>query len=267
MQQDSRVLFSTDDQGVARVTLNRPDKHNAFDDDMIATLHECFDTLHEDSAVRAVVLQSTGKSFSAGADLAWMERMAAYSYDENLRDASALAEMLQRLRTLPQPTLARIQGNAFGGAIGLISCCDIAIAAEGSRFGLTESRIGLIPATIAPHVIDAIGTRWARRLFQTAERIDSKLALRIDLIHEVCHADALDMHISTLLTELHRNSPQAMRDAKRLVQDFAYRSIDASVMEDSSARIAKIRVSPEGQEGLQAFLEKRSPAWVDGGQT
>ncbi|MDP5054079.1 MAG: enoyl-CoA hydratase-related protein, partial [Congregibacter sp.] len=169
----SFVSCAVDSQGIARVSLNRPEKHNAFDDTMIAHMQSHFDGLAARDDVRLVILQAQGKSFSAGGDLVWMQRMADYDYGHNLDDARALATMLHTLKTLPQPTIARVQGNAFGGAVGLISCCDIAIASTSALFGLTETRIGLIPATIGPHVVEAIGARWARRLFLTAERFDA----------------------------------------------------------------------------------------------
>jgi methylglutaconyl-CoA hydratase len=195
-----------------------------------------------------------------------MQRMADYDYGHNLDDARALALMLNALKTLPQPTIARVQGNAFGGALGLISCCDIAVADSDARFGLTETRIGLIPATIGPHVIEAIGPRWARRLFLTAERFDAALAARINLVHEVCETAQLDTRIETLLDGLLQNGPVAMREAKQLIREIQGRPVDDELIDDTSARIAHLRVSEEGQEGLQAFLQKRRPGWQNGGE-
>lgn len=255
------VEFDLDATGIARITLNRPDRHNAFDDRMIADLHAAFEHCAASDTVRAVLLAGHGRSFSAGADLAWMQRMADYDYGHNLDDARALALMLSTLKTLPQPTVARIQGNAFGGAVGLISCCDIAIASSATRFGLTETRIGLIPATIGPHVVEAIGARWARRLFLSAERFDSALATRINLIHEACDASELDARIEAVLHGLLQNGPEAMREAKVLLREIQGRPLDRELIDDTSARIAHLRVSEEGQEGLQAFLQKRPPAW------
>lgn len=257
------IQVDTDARGVARVTLNRPDKHNAFDDQMIADLQRAFDHLGKNPEVRVVILQSVGRSFSAGADLAWMQRMADYDYGHNLDDARALAQMLQTLKTLPQPTIARVQGHAFGGAVGLVSCCDVAIGSDQARFGLTEVRIGLIPATIGPHVIETIGARWARRLFLTGERFDASLATQLGLLHELCAADELDTRVDALIDELLKNSPAAMAAAKVLVRDLSPREVDQQMMDDTSARIAQLRVSDEGQEGLRAFLDKRAPAWLE----
>ncbi len=261
----SPVSCTRDARGVATVTLERPEKHNAFDDGMIRILREHFEQLADDASVRVVVLAAQGKSFSAGGDLAWMQRMADYDYAANLADAQDLAHMLKALKQLPQPSIARVQGSAFGGAVGLICCCDIAIGADTARFGLTETRVGLIPATIGPHVVEALGPRWTRRLFLTAERIDASVATRIGLLHECCPADALDGQVERLIGQLMANGPQAMRDAKQLCADLLYRPLDAAVIEDTSARIARQRVGDEGQEGLQAFLAKRSPAWTSGG--
>lgn len=260
------VVHTLDDRGVARIALNRPERHNAFDDAMIGTLSTLFETLAGNPRLRAVVLAAEGPSFSAGADLAWMQRMAGYDYGHNLDDARALARMLEGLRNLPVPTIARVQGSAFGGAIGLISCCDIAIASREARFGLTEARIGLIPATIGPHVIEAIGSRWARRLFLTAERIDAALAERIGLVHETCEVGELDARVETVVRQLLANGPEAMREAKRLARELLYRPLDDGLLDDTSARIAHIRVSREGQEGLEAFLEKRPPTWASDGE-
>ncbi|MEP5764046.1 MAG: enoyl-CoA hydratase/isomerase family protein [Halieaceae bacterium] len=258
---DMTVSSSTDSRGVATVTLNRPDKHNAFDDAIIAELDRVFATLASDEQVRLVVLASTGRSFSAGADLAWMQRMAGYSREENLKDARALAEMLRKLNEMPQPTIARVQGAAYGGAVGLVSCCDMAIGSEHAKFCLSEARIGLIPATISPYVIAAIGARAARRYFTSAEVIPAQRAQALGLLSEVCSAEALDTTLEASLQTLLDNGPQALRDAKRLVLDYAGKTIDAELIEDSCRRIADIRVSTEGQAGLQAFLDKSAAPW------
>ena len=259
---NNAVLVEINPQGVATVCLNRADKHNAFDDDMIATLSEAFASLAKNGDVRAVVLRSEGKSFSAGADLNWMKRMASYSREENLRDAKALAEMLKRLNNLPMPTIARVQGAAFGGAVGLVACCDVAIATERASFCLSEVKIGLTPATISPYVVAAIGPRASRRFFISAERFSAAKAEQLGLVSEICDAADLDERIAELLNTLLANSPIAMAQAKQLVRDVAHQTIDDELIFDTCERIANIRVSSEGQEGLSAFLEKRSPAWI-----
>lgn len=242
--------------------MNNPDKHNAFDDSVIAELSDAFAAADRDDSVRVVVLAAMGKSFSAGADLAWMKRMASYSYEENLRDANALAEMLRRLNFMSKPTIARVQGAAFGGAVGLVACCDMAVASPRASFCLSEVKIGLIPATISPYVIAAMGQRAARRFFLTAERFKSGQAEALGLVSEVVEEELLDSRVAELIDALLTNSPQAVAEAKRLVADIANRVISSELIEDSSKRIASIRVSEEGQEGLSAFLEKRSPKWL-----
>ena len=257
------IKTSIDSRGVARVTLNRPEKHNAFDDTMIAELRAAFDSLAGNTTVRIVVVESLGKSFSAGADLGWMKRMAQYDYADNLQDARLLAGMLSALHTMPQPTIARVQGGAYGGAVGLVSCCDMAVAVDTAAFALTEVKIGLIPATISPYVIRAIGERAARRYFATAERFSAADARSLGLINDVVPADQLDTAIDNLLDGLLANGPEAVKAAKQLVADFAGRPINEALVEESCKRIASIRVSAEGQEGLDAFLNKRSPGWLD----
>lgn len=257
-----RVITDIDDLGVARVRLNNPDKHNAFDDQIIDELTEAFVAIADNSNVRVMVLGSEGKSFSAGADLEWMKRMASYSYDENLRDASALALMLKTLNEIPQPTIARVQGAAFGGAVGLVSCCDMAVAASAASFSLSEVKIGLVPATISPYVIAAIGQRAVRRYFVTAERFDAHRAMEIGLVNEVVDAEQLDQEIDRLIDALLANGPEAILAAKRLVFDIAGKPIDQQLIDSTCETIAAIRVSEQGQEGLQAFLEKRKPHWL-----
>jgi methylglutaconyl-CoA hydratase len=257
-----RVITDIDDLGVARVRLNNPDKHNAFDDQMIGQLTEAFVAIADNSNVRIMVLGSEGKSFSAGADLEWMKRMASYSYDENLRDASALALMLKTLNEIPQPTIARIQGSAFGGAVGLVSCCDMAVAASAASFSLSEVKIGLVPATISPYVIAAIGQRAARRYFVTAERFDAHRALQLGLVNEVVDAEQLDQEIDRLINTLLANGPAAVTAAKQLVFDVAGKPIDQQLIDATCETIAAIRVSEQGQERLQAFLERRKPQWI-----
>ena len=257
------ICYDIDARGVARVTLNRPEKHNAFDDVMIRTLHQTFASLEDDKRVRVVVLQANGKSFSAGADATWMKRMATYTAEENQRDAMALASMLDKLNSLNKPTIARVQGAAYGGAIGLIACCDMAIGTKLSKFCLSEVRIGLIPATISPYVIAAMGSRVCRRYFQTAEVFSACRARRLGLLSEAVVEDELDEVIESLITALLSNGPEAMSCAKALIHDINNREINHQLMEETSQRIADIRVSEEGQEGLRAFIEKRRPVWQE----
>jgi methylglutaconyl-CoA hydratase len=258
----NQVITEINEFGVARVRLNNPNKHNAFDDQIIGLLTEAFAAVAGNSDVRVMVLSSEGKSFSAGADLAWMRRMAGYSYDENLRDANALALMLKTLNDMPQPTIARIQGATFGGAVGLVSCCDMAVAASAASFSLSEVKIGLVPATISPYVIAAIGERAARRFFLTAERFDAHRALQIGLVNEVVDAEQLDQEIDHLIDTLLANGPEAVRAAKQLVLDVSGKPIDQQLINATCETIATIRVSEQGQEGLNAFLEKRKPYWI-----
>lgn len=257
------VTTAIDERGVARVCLNNPDKHNAFDDQIIDQLTSAFHQVASNDQVRVMVLASNGKNFSAGADLNWMKRMASYSYEENLRDSQALAEMLRILNFMPKPTIARVQGAAFGGAVGLVSCCDMAIAAGRASFCLSEVKIGLIPATISPYVVAAMGQRAARRYFTTAERFSAEEAARLGLVTDVVDAEQLDGRIQELIDSLLNNSPAAVRAAKQLVFDVASKEISTELINETCEGIAAIRVSPEGQEGLTAFLEKRSAAWLN----
>ena len=257
-----KVITDIDDLGVARVRLNNPDKHNAFDDQMIGQLTEAFAVVAGNASVRVMVLASEGKSFSAGGDLGWMKRMASFSHEENLRDAGALGLMLQTLNQIPQPTIARIQGQAFGGAVGLVSCCDMAVAASAASFSLSEVKIGLIPATISPYVIAAIGERAARRYFVTAERFDAHRALQIGLVSEVVDAEQLDQEVDRLVDAVLGNGPEAVRAAKQLLFDVAGKPIDQQLINATCETIASIRASEQGQEGLQAFLDKRKPQWL-----
>ena len=256
------VILKMDDRGVATVTIDRPDKHNAFDDTVIADLTELFNVVASSNNARVLVLQSNGKNFSAGADLGWMKRMAAYSYEENLKDAEALAEMLRVLNFMPIPTIARVQGAAFGGAVGLVACCDMAVASDRASFCLSEVKLGLIPATISPYVVDAIGARASRRLFQTAERFSAELAQQLNLVSVISSLEQLDAEVEVLIGALLANGPVAMAEAKQLVFDVQNKPIEANLIKQTSERIAAIRVSDEGQEGLSAFFEKRSASWV-----
>lgn len=253
-----------DDRGVATLTLHRPDVHNAFNAELIAELTEALERLGQDDDVRIVVLTGEGTSFSAGADLNWMRGMAEASEEENREDARRLARMLRTLNYLPKPTIARVNGAAFGGGVGLIACCDIAIGAAGAKFGLTEVKLGLVPATIAPYVIAAIGSRQARRLFLSAEIIDAEEAVRIELLHDVVPGEELSEAVNRQIGFILKNGPKALAMAKRLVDGVHGwdESKQAGVDESTSNLIAKLRVSEEGQEGLSAFLEKRKPSWA-----
>lgn len=259
----STVTLDVSDRGIATVTLNNPDKHNAFDDDIIAQLTEAFISVENNADARVMVLASAGKSFSAGADLNWMKRMANYTYEENLRDSQALATMLKTLNFLSKPTIARVQGAAFGGAVGLVSCCDIAVASQRASFCLSEVKIGLIPATISPYVVAAIGQRAARRYFTTAERFKADQAQQLGLISEVVDESELDSTVGTFIDALLANGPAAVKGSKQLVLDVAEREITDELIADTCQRIASIRVSEEGQEGLSAFLQKRQPGWIN----
>ncbi len=259
--QIQKVLFNVDSSGIATVTLNNPDKHNAFDDGVITELTQVFNDIAQDQDIKVMILASTGKSFSAGADLGWMKRMASYSYEENLNDANALAAMLKALNFLPQPTIAKVQGAAFGGAVGLASCCDIVIASNKASFCLSEVKLGLIPATISPYVVNAIGQKASRRYFQTAERFFADKAQQLGLVDEVVELTDLDKSVEDMVNTLLSNGPEAVRQAKQLALDVAFQDINDELLQITSERIAAIRVSSEGQEGLSAFFEKRSPKW------
>ena len=250
---------------VARLRLDRPQLHNAFDAGLIAGLTEALDELGRDPGVRVVVLEAAGPSFSAGADLHWMRGMAEASEADNREDSLKLARLMRTLDTLPKPTLARVHGAAFGGGVGLVACCDIAIATRNATFGLTEARLGLLPAVISPYVIDAIGPRHARRWFATAERFDAAEAHRIGLVHQLVDDEAaLDAAMQVQTDLLLQAGPIAAATAKALVRRVAHGDADADALDAANAAlIASLRVSPEGQEGLAAFLGKRRPNWTE----
>jgi len=259
---EQSVSVAIDERGVAMLTMNRPQVHNAFDDRLIAGLtHELLELEHN-ARVRVVVLAAEGKSFSAGADLNWMQRMAKYSEADNIRDAVALANLMRVLDTMSKPTVARVQGAAFGGGVGLVACCDIACASSAAVFCLSEVRLGLIPAVISPYVIAAMGQRNARRYFLTAERFDAQEALRIGLVHMVVEPAQVGSTVMQMIDELLKGGPHSIAEAKDLIASVANRPVDQALAEDTAARIARIRVSAEGQEGTNAFLEKRAPGWV-----
>ncbi|CAO1669625.1 enoyl-CoA hydratase-related protein [Salinicola sp. NYA28a] len=267
---DSFTRLAVDSRGVARLTLDRPAVHNAFDDALIKELNAHLDHLHElaeRGEVRVVVLGSEGKHFSAGADLHWMKRMVDYSVEDNLADSRELSRLMQRLDSLPCPTLCRVQGAAYGGAVGLAACCDIVVASEAARFCLSEVKIGLSPAVISPYVQRAIGPRQMRRYALTAEVIDAATAQALGLVHEVADGEALDVHIDQMIDQLLAASPQAQRATKALLAEVA-REPDSDATRESTCRtISELRVSREGQEGLAAFFDKRPPAWQSAGGT
>jgi methylglutaconyl-CoA hydratase len=247
---------------VATVTLNRPELRNAFDDVLISNLTEVFINLEKDETVRAMVLAGAGKAFCAGADLNWMKRMSGYGYEQNLADAQALAGMLATLDRMSKPTLARVHGPAYAGGVGLVAACDIAIGTQNAAFCLTEVKLGLSPATISPYVVRAMGERLARRYFLTAEVIDAGEAYRLRLLSEVVAVEALDDTINALLDHLLAGGREAHRKIKDLVRAVGTAPPDDALIADTARRIAEIRVSPEGREGIASFLEKRKPSWV-----
>ncbi|MGE8130946.1 enoyl-CoA hydratase-related protein [Methylobacterium sp. NPDC080182] len=255
------LLETVDERGVATLTLNRPEQHNAFDDGLIAALTASLHRLGAAPGIRAVVLAGAGQSFSAGADLAWMRRIAGQSFDSNLADAAGLAGLMHSLDRLPKPTLALVHGAAYGGGVGLAACCDVAIAAESARFCLSEVRLGLIPATIGPYVVNAIGPRWARRLFQTAEVFSAERARAIGLVHEVVPDDRLEAAGAEVLRDILRGAPGAQAEAKDLVFLCEGRPVDPDLGRETGRRIAERRASDEGQAGMAAFLDKRLAPW------
>ncbi|WP_353234066.1 enoyl-CoA hydratase/isomerase family protein [Diaphorobacter ruginosibacter] len=252
------------DGAVATITLTQPEIRNAFSDEVIAEITEAFRAAGGRPDVRAIVLAAEGPAFCAGANLNWMRRMADYTREENIQDASLLAGMLRVIYECPKPTIARVQGDVYAGGVGLVACCDIAVSADHVQYCLSETRIGLIPATISPYVIRAMGARAAHRYFLTAERFSAAQALRIGFVHEVVALDALDATVDGILKNLLGASPNAVRAAKKLVQDVADREIDAALIEQTVQGIADIRASEEGREGVQAFLAKRKPSWLPG---
>ena len=262
MTEDGALLQSVDARGIATLTLNRPDRHNAFDDALIATLTAALEAVGARPDVRAVVLTGAGRSFSAGADLEWMRRTAGYTHEANLADADALVRLMHTLDRLPKPTIALVQGAAYGGGVGLVACCDIAIATERARFCLSEVKLGIIPAAISPYVVQAIGPRQARRYFTTAEIITAERALAIGLVHEVVGPAGLPAALDAVIDALLLGATGAQAAAKDLVFLCEGRAIDAALGAETARRIAERRASPEGREGLGAFLDKRRPAWA-----
>lgn len=256
------LLCEIDTDGTATVTLNRPEVHNAFDNDLIARMSTLFHELGSNDQVRLVLLTANGKSFSAGADLNWMRRMADYSEEENYQDAMRLADMLRTLNELPKPTLALVNGAAFGGGVGLAACCDIVLAAPTVSFSLSEVKLGIVPAVISPYVVAAIGARAARRYMLTAERFSAEEGQRIGLVSEIVPADVMRRRGNEIANLLIRNGPKALHECKVLIRTVSGGPLDQAMIEDTARRIARIRASAEGKEGLGAFLEKRQPLWI-----
>jgi methylglutaconyl-CoA hydratase len=248
---------------VATILLNRPDVRNAFNETTIADLTMAFDEVSQDPSVRAIVLAANGPAFCAGADLNWMKKMAGYSFEENEADALRLADMLRTIYFSPKPVVAKVQGDCYAGGMGLVAACDIVVAADGVNFCLSEVKLGLIPATISPYVIKAMGDQASRRYFLTAERFDAREAKRLGMAHEVVPAEELDTTVAGIVKALVNNSPNAVREAKKLVRDIAGLPIDDVLLADTAGRIANIRASSEGREGVASFLEKRKPAWLE----
>ena len=260
---DDLVRIESTADGVVFVTINRPDKRNAFDAPTIAALYEAFETLHGADHVRVVFIRGAGGTFSAGADLGWMADAARWSESDNRDDAMGLAKMLKALHDVPALTVAIVEGAAMGGGAGIVAACDTAVAVKGTKFAFSEVKLGLIPGTIAPYVVEAVGPRTARALFMTADLFDAEAAKGFGLIGHVLYTSAeIDGFIAALADRMKACAPGAVGDAKRLVHHVAGHRIDHALMEETAKRIARARVSPEGQEGVGAFLEKRRPGWV-----
>ncbi len=247
---------------VARVFLNRPDVRNAFNDGVIAELTAAFAQFGQDPTLRAIVLGGHGKAFCAGADLSWMKAMASYTWEQNKADAEGLAQMLWTMWSCPIPVIGRVQGDCYAGGVGLAACCDVLVAARGVNFCLSEAKLGLLPATIGPYVVRAMGEQAARRYFVTAERFDADAALAMGLVHQVAEPALLDAAVEAIVATVQANGPAAVKACKALVKDVAGRPIDQALRLDTAHRIADIRSSDEGREGVQSFLNKRPPAWL-----
>ena len=260
---DYQTLTVTILDRIGHVTLNRPDLRNAFNEQSIAELALAFDELGRNELVRAIVLGANGPAFCAGADLNWMKKMAGYSDSENRADAMRLADVLRTIYTCPKPVVAKVQGDCYAGGMGLVAACDIAVSVDTANFCLSEVKLGLIPATISPYVIKAMGEQAARRWFLTAERFDAHEAYRIGFVHEIVPAGDLDTKVAGIVQALANNSPNAVCAAKKLVREIAGQPVTEALLEDTAERIAAIRASLEGREGVASFLEKRRPSWLD----
>lgn len=264
MKKPKHFSLTIEDQ-VAWLKLTRPDVHNAFDDALINELIDALEDLEDHKKVRCLVLCSEGASFSAGADLQWMQRMVEASEKQNRKDSRKLAKLMRRLNEFPWPTIARVQGAAFGGGVGLVACCDIAVASKSAKFGLSEGKLGLVPAVISPYVADAIGIRQCRRLFLTAETFDAEFAQRIGLVHEAVDDDQLDNQVAFFIKLMKKVGPEASKASKTLIRriDWPQARERRELDEDNAELIARLRVSKEGQEGIKAFLDKRKPKWAE----
>jgi len=260
---DFQTLTVSIAEGVATVTLNRPELRNAFNEEAIHELAVAFAALGTTDTVRAIVLAANGPAFCAGGDLNWMKQMAGYSEEENQQDAMRLADMLRTIYLCPKPVVARVHGDCYAGGMGLVAACDIVVASENAAFCLSEVKLGLIPATISPYVIKAMGEQAARRYFLTAERFTATEAHRIGLAHEVVAADELDAAVGAIVKSLVGNSPNAVAQAKTLVREVVGQPIGDTLLIDTANRIAAIRASEEGREGVTSFLEKRKPHWLN----
>jgi methylglutaconyl-CoA hydratase len=248
--------------GVALIWLNRPDLRNAMNDTLIAELTDAFEAAIEDDSIRAIVLAGRGKAFCAGADLNWMKRAREMSPEEAFEDSRKLARLLRTIHDSPKPVVARVHGPAFAGGLGLVAACDIAVAGHEAKFCLSEVKLGLVPAMISPYVISRIGASQARRWFLAGEVFETAEAWRVGLVHEICPSEELDGTVNALLGQLLQGGPNAQREAKQLIADIAGKPIDESLTDETARRIAAVRASDEGQEGMASFFDKRKPAWV-----
>jgi len=258
---NSRIKIRYSENGIVRVTLNRPDIHNAFDEVMIAQLTSTFLDLDKNKSIRVLILDAAGESFSAGADLTWMRKMSGFSRDENVQDSQQLADLMSILYQMKCATIAAVQGAAYGGGVGLVACCDIAIASTKTSFCFSEVKLGLIPAVISPYVVRAIGERAAKRYFMTAERFDASRATELGLISEIVEPDELEAKVMSIAGAILKNGPEAVFAAKQLIQDVALKTIDGKLKLQTAQRIATMRASEQGREGVTAFLEKRKAKW------